>query len=376
MKKRKKIKLLCVILAIFILINVPVSFHLMASDISWSYDNQTKTLFVNGSGKMEDYKDEFSMPWNQYISEVEKVVLDDNITYIGDYAFCGAKQLSDINTPESLTGLGEFVLASCPKINQLFLDSNVTEIADVSFAFDGIAKKSDFVLYTEFGSYPLQVAIDSSLNYECDYIKSSVEYPVNFTVSNMVAYFPYYAKSDGTFAFYSAGVRNTYGYVYDKDFNQLAYNEDNGSDMNFRMEVELEKGNLYYLAVKVHGYMFTNGITVGVEPISFTATGSVKAMLSKDGKPSNIAIPDATVDNLETGEEFSFVVTPENATKTFIYNGQIKEITLSPDEENIVIFMACDVNLDGYVNAKDYAIMKKTSSPYIELYKNFINYQY
>lgn len=363
-------------MAIVVAVNIPVTLQLTASDINWNYDSQNKTLYITASGKMDDYADEFSMPWKEYISEIQKVVLDDNITYIGDYSFCGARQLSDINTPENLTGLGDFALASCPKLNQLTLNSQVTEIADVSFAYDGIAKKSDFVLYTELGSYALQVAVESSLNYQCEYIKSFKEYTVNFTVDNMAAYYPYYAKSDGTFAFYSSGIRNTYGYVYDKNLNCLAYNENNGSDMNFRMEVKLEKGNLYYLAVKVHGYKYAHGITVGVEPVSFTATGSVRAMLNINGEPSDIAIPNATVDNVETGTEFSFVVKPENATKTFVYNGQIKEVKLSPDDENIVVFMACDVNTDGYVNAKDYAIMKKTSSPYIDLFKNFINYSY
>lgn len=376
MRISKRLKIICIILTIVVAINIPVSIQLMASDIEWSYDSQNKTLYISGTGKMDDYEDEFSMPWIDYISEIQKVVLDDNITYIGDYSFCGAKQLLDINMPKSLTGLGDFALASCPKVKKLTLNSQVTEIPDVSFAYDGIAKKSDFVIYTELGSYALQVAVDSSLNYECEYIKSSTQYPVNFTVDNMVAYYPYYAKSDGTFAFYSSGIRNTYGYVYDENLKCLAYNEDNGSDMNFRMEVELEKGNLYYLAVKVHGYKYSNGITVGVEPVSFTATGSVRAMLNTDGEPSNIGIPNATVDDIEIGSEFSFVVTSENATKTFVYNGQIKEITLSPDEENIVVFMVCDVNSDGFVNAKDYAIMKKNSSPYIDLFKNFINYSY
>lgn len=374
MKPTKKFKILCMLL-VATLAFTTIQYSVLANQITWEYNSDSKTLFINGNGEMQDYENEVSMPWYDYLFEIETVVFDDNITYIGSYSLCAAKNLKQVTLPKSLTGIGEFVFASCPELKELTLSSEVDKIGDTSFAFDGTVKKSDFVLHTEIGSYALQTAIESDVNYDCDYVKSQTTYPVNFSVENMTAYFPYYAHSDGTFAFYSSGTRNTYGYVYDENLNELAYNEDNGSSMNFRMELELEKGNLYYLAVKVHSYRFTSGITVGIEPISFTATGSVKAMLNPQGEPSDITLSTATVDGIEVGELYSITVTKDDMVKTFEYNGMTQNITLSPDEETTVVFMACDMNNDGYVNAKDYAIMRKSNSPCLGIYKNFINYK-
>ena len=38
--------------------------------------------------------------------------------------------------------------------------------------------------------------------------------------------------------------------------------------------------------------------------------------------------------------------------------------------------MVCDLNGDGYVNGIDYAMMKKTKSPFISLFQNLAGYRY
>ena len=38
-----------------------------------------------------------------------------------------------------------------------------------------------------------------------------------------------------------------------------------------------------------------------------------------------------------------------------------------------VTFLTVDVNSDGYVNAKDYSILKKNNSPYLQLYNKLIS---
>ncbi len=81
-----------------------------SSEVFWLYDADTKTLTIKGSGAMKDYASTYAAPWAIY--DVEKVTVDDGITYIGDYAFASLKKITKDNVK---------------------LDSSVT-VADTAFA--------------------------------------------------------------------------------------------------------------------------------------------------------------------------------------------------------------------------------------------------
>ena len=81
-----------------------------SSEVFWLYDENTKTLTINGSGKMKNYASTYAAPWAFY--DVDKVTVDDGITHIGDYAFASLKKITKDNVK---------------------LDSSVT-VADTAFA--------------------------------------------------------------------------------------------------------------------------------------------------------------------------------------------------------------------------------------------------
>lgn len=58
------------------------------------------------------------------------------------------------------------------------------------------------------------------------------------------------AEKDGTYTFYSTGDEDTYGYIYDSEGQQIAYNDDAGSGTNFQIQLEMKKGEKYYLAAR------------------------------------------------------------------------------------------------------------------------------
>lgn len=58
------------------------------------------------------------------------------------------------------------------------------------------------------------------------------------------------AENDGTYTFYSTGDEDTYGYIYDSEGQQIAYNDDAGSGTNFQIQLEMKKGEKYYLAAR------------------------------------------------------------------------------------------------------------------------------
>ena len=69
---------------------------------TWRYVSASKTLTVSGNGAMADYPDAASVPWFSYRNEIQKVVIREGVTEIGDFAFDGLSMTS-ITTPSTTT---------------------------------------------------------------------------------------------------------------------------------------------------------------------------------------------------------------------------------------------------------------------------------
>ena len=107
-------------------------------------------------------------------------------------------------------------------------------------------------------------------------------YNASISPAGTVRYFRFTAPSSGTYVFTSSGSADSYGYLYNASGTQLAYNDDNGSDRNFRISYSLTSGSVYYLKARLYSSSATGSFTVRVTgqdtwpPSSYTtmATGT------------------------------------------------------------------------------------------------------
>ena len=84
----------------------------------WIEDNLTwtltadGTLTISGEGAMKDYNsdDNPSPVYNN--SDVKKIVIEDGVTSIGNYAFHSCSSLTSITIPDSVTSIGNFAFES------------------------------------------------------------------------------------------------------------------------------------------------------------------------------------------------------------------------------------------------------------------------
>ena len=101
-------------------------------------------------------------------------------------------------------------------------------------------------------------------------------YTVNIDEQNEIVYFYFTPSTSGSYDFISSGTStDTYGYIYDSNFNQLAYDDDSAGNLQFKVTYNLTAGVKYYYGAKF--------LT------STNATGSFSVTLTKTVVTFNIS---------------------------------------------------------------------------------------
>ncbi len=104
----------------------------------WIEDNLTwklyedGTLNISGTGAMKDYDSDDS-PATQKKDSVKKVVIEDDVTSIGNYAFSGCSSLTDITLPSSVTSIKSCAFYKCSQLASIEIPSSVTSIGNSAF---------------------------------------------------------------------------------------------------------------------------------------------------------------------------------------------------------------------------------------------------
>ena len=85
-------------------------------------DTVTGTLTISGTGKMADY-DKKPQPWADRKNEIQKLVVADGVTTIGDNAFsdCTALKNVDLSKASSLETIGNHAFSSCTALKSVDL---------------------------------------------------------------------------------------------------------------------------------------------------------------------------------------------------------------------------------------------------------------
>jgi len=78
---------------------------------TWSFDKETKTLTISGTGAMADFGQNTLTEYRKYNYGIQKIVVEDGITYIGKYAFVLNNTVEEIRFPESVESMGNYPFA-------------------------------------------------------------------------------------------------------------------------------------------------------------------------------------------------------------------------------------------------------------------------
>ena len=96
---------------------------------SWSFDDQTGTLTISGSGTMDDFKYD-APPWKDCRDQITTVVVEKGITGIGENAFYGLTNLVRVSLPDGLISVGGWAFTGCKALPEITFPDTVWSWGD------------------------------------------------------------------------------------------------------------------------------------------------------------------------------------------------------------------------------------------------------
>ena len=91
--------------------------------------NNTYTLVISGNGAMADYVH----PWYFYRNSITKVVIENDVTSIGNWAFANCSDITSVTIPASVRSIGNYAFSDCSKLTSVAIPSCVESIGNGAF---------------------------------------------------------------------------------------------------------------------------------------------------------------------------------------------------------------------------------------------------
>ena len=107
-------------------------------NLTYTYYKSTKILTIDGTGDMWDYNESpvnggWVAPWKKH-SELEKAVISDGVTSIGNCAFYECYKLASVEIADSVTSIGNYAFLWCDSLPEVTIPNSVTHIGERAFS--------------------------------------------------------------------------------------------------------------------------------------------------------------------------------------------------------------------------------------------------
>lgn len=176
----KKKKILSIALAVIMVASAIVLPQLMfaydtqgkcGENAVWSFDAASKTLTVSGEGDMDVYERD-NIPWRvNFAGEIEKVIVEDEITSVCDGAFAEMENLQSVSFGEGITALPTEICLNDALLEEILIKGEIVSIGDLAFSgcssissFDIASTVTDIGRSILTGTAVKQLTINANLN--------------------------------------------------------------------------------------------------------------------------------------------------------------------------------------------------------------------
>lgn len=108
--------------------------------LTWTLD-EAGTLTISGTGRMTDYEYReypdtgINQPWEDDADNIKTVIIGDEVTGIGSYAFYYCDNLASVTIGSSVKSIGDYAFSGCTSLTKVTIPDSVTEIGWLSFHY-------------------------------------------------------------------------------------------------------------------------------------------------------------------------------------------------------------------------------------------------
>lgn len=347
------------------------------SDTFYSFDAETKTLKISGSGSTPDFTNSDgaadSQPWFKWRSDgsVEHIVIEEGVTRLGNYIFTSVSELS-VSMPSSLREIGGNAFFGNSKLSAIDL-KNVSVISNNAFyRCIGLTSVNIPETAEKIGASAFErCSALESVTFESPVGNVSIAAKAFLSCPNMKAMTLPVGANLGDF---SVGFDKALAGEYYDDFIMYVYRDSNAYDYAFKNGLNFELLDVMKLrsgdTVK---RTYTNDTLDSEMIFSFTPEQNGRYCFKSSGETDVDCVLSEKADcdiilaesidnskfdlnftityNLNAGVEYYFRVRSNHSTGGF---------TVSLNGSAAY----GDFNYDGYINAKDYALFKMNCGEY------------
>ena len=108
--------------------------------LQWTFTNGVLT--ISGSGAMTDWAGRYvsneidgsTSPFCK-LNGLNKIIIEEGVTSIGDFAFYSCRTVTEVELPQSLTSIGDYAFRYCDSMTINTLPDSVTSIGDYAFYY-------------------------------------------------------------------------------------------------------------------------------------------------------------------------------------------------------------------------------------------------
>lgn len=86
------------------------------------------------TGYMTNYNQADQVPWKSVRGQIEKVIIGEGVTGIGNYAFYGCSDLRIVEIASTVTNIGNSAFQNCTSLESIDIPDNVTRIGNSAFS--------------------------------------------------------------------------------------------------------------------------------------------------------------------------------------------------------------------------------------------------
>ena len=241
---------------------------------SFKYD---EGCFLSESGDaispydLRRYSDQFSKPWtlgsdNYYTIEYMGATTQVNVSIVR----CEHKYLAEIHQPTCINdGYTHYYCENC-----------------------GNSYDTDYITATGVHTYEngfCKYCHTRDENYTFPTISAGETKTVNIENGGDRYYFTFTPQSSGNYVFSSDSNRDTYGYLYDSDMNEITSDDDSGTNTNFSIRYDFEAGTTYIFGCKYLSSSDTGSFDVSLienrmAGISYTPANPIEIVENTNGE--------------------------------------------------------------------------------------------